>query len=581
VVDILTKRAELENMEYAMELNILVPSSVAPPAVQEPVVAPCKDQSSGVPGMKHLPAIGTSSETNGVEVLKEFSSLRPPPPVKHGQPTATGEQPPVVLIQLPGAYSYIPGSGGLDDPHISLDSTLADVTDRITENPGHSSGNHQVNLVEAQPVLEDPEDGTIRHARPVNVDEGERQQQLFKTQQQLCTFALIVVAIAVAILLASLGGALSQEPRVVSLEDAGSAAHSIAQSEVPTSATVGELDLLFAELPAHTQATIILGNTPQYFAWEWLSHHQNITLLPEWRKKQLFALATFFYAFDGENWNPLIKDRWMDDTKEECLWFSSGFGGFVGGEYREWSLEVDGFLQEEPCNGIGEFTQINLQYLKLSGLKPSFPPEIALLASLSDIHLYFNDLEGPLDDLFPAELYEMKSLEEIWLCTNHVSSYIPSEMGKLTQLKILVVSTNSISGPLPTELGLMTSLQLLDLHNNDISGAMPSEIWHISTLKKLELSNMPMLTGPIPTDLPFLAGLRSLNLSGSPGLHGSIPEGWCILQDPSCSYTDWDGETIRCSLEFDCSYMLCGCGCPCSNASFGGGAHNQSLSKGA
>jgi hypothetical protein len=120
-------------------------------------------------------------------------------------------------------------------------------------------------------------------------------------------------------------------------------------------------------------------------AWEWLAKHQNITNLPDWRKEQLFALATFYFAFDGEHWNRLIQERWMDDTKEECLWFSSGFGYFdEDGVFHEWSLEADGYPQTDSCNSQGEFVWLDLAGLQLSGFAPSVRQEIDLLTSLSN-----------------------------------------------------------------------------------------------------------------------------------------------------------------------------------------------------
>jgi hypothetical protein len=94
---------------------------------------------------------------------------------------------------------------------------------------------------------------------------------------------------------------------------------SMEPSEAPSPAPTGVLDLLFVDLPLHTQDSIFNGTTPQHQAWEWLSKHQNITNLPDWRKKQLFALAAFYFAFEGEHWNRLIRATWLDDTLDECL----------------------------------------------------------------------------------------------------------------------------------------------------------------------------------------------------------------------------------------------------------------------
>jgi hypothetical protein len=168
---------------------------------------------------------------------------------------------------------------------------------------------------------------------------------------------------------------------------------SIQPSPVPSAVPTGHLDQLYADLPYHTHKSLQNDSTPQWKAWDWLSYHQNITNLPEWRKKQLFALATFFFAFEGENWNPVIQDRWRDDTKEECQWFTSGFGLLWDGTYLEdFVLEDWGVSSLESCNNLGEFTALDLQGLQLGGFAPFIPPEITLLTSLTFIRLYLNDI---------------------------------------------------------------------------------------------------------------------------------------------------------------------------------------------
>jgi len=51
----------------------------------------------------------------------------------------------------------------------------------------------------------------------------------------------------------------------------------------------------------HSSIFNTAGKTPHWKAWNWLSSHQNLTNLVKWRKKQLFAMAAFFFAFGGEH----------------------------------------------------------------------------------------------------------------------------------------------------------------------------------------------------------------------------------------------------------------------------------------
>ncbi|CAB9530168.1 expressed unknown protein [Seminavis robusta] len=235
---------------------------------------------------------------------------------------------------------------------------------------------------------------------------------------------------------------------------------SMTPSQVPSTAPTGVLDGLLESLPEYTTASMNNGSdTPQWKAWQWLAYHQNITFLPEWRKEQLFALATFFYAFGGENWNPFIQERWMDDAKEECQWFSSGFG-FLGldGEYVE--LQDYGIEPTFPCDSHGKFTSLFLEDQDLSGLSPFIPPEIALLTSLSILQLGVNGIAGPILSFLPTQLYRMTSLTIISLWDNlELTGNIPSELGLLTDLTVLGLTATKLTGTIPEELCFVPDLQ--------------------------------------------------------------------------------------------------------------------------
>jgi hypothetical protein len=276
----------------------------------------------------------------------------------------------------------------------------------------------------------------------------------------------------------------------------------------------------------------------------------------------------------------------MDDTMEECRWFSSTLGHFVDGDFHEWPFSEYGALPTDSCNSLGEFTWLELQDLQLSGFAPSIPPEISLLRSLNGIALYFNDLEGPLNDMLPAELFAMTNMTLLDFMGNDLTGWIPSELGLLTSLTALSPNMNSLSGLLPSEfgsmmnlrtlhlwgnflsgslcseLGEMTSLVDLKLGGNSFSGPLPSELGKLTHLELLDLFNLTMVDGSIPSELALLINLTFLDLSGSHGLAGTMPTKLCDLQSSSCTFLDIWGYS-NCTLDFDCSDVLCGCDCPC------------------
>ncbi|CAB9530163.1 expressed unknown protein [Seminavis robusta] len=249
------------------------------------------------------------------------------------QQTALNRQRPV---SIPGAYSLggrPNAADNADDTDIVPVPPFAATISAPASNVEDLDDDH---LVRANPVQEDPEAPTdLMHANPMNLEERERQQKKRKKQNQTFVFILILVILAGAAIVGTVAGTQKQPDETIGAATPTPTAFlSMEPSDVPSSAPTGALDMLLDSLPDYTLASMNNGSdTPQWKAWQWLANHQNITFLPEWRKTQLFAMATFFYAFEGENWNPLIQERLMDDSVEECDWYSGGFGLFINGQF--------------------------------------------------------------------------------------------------------------------------------------------------------------------------------------------------------------------------------------------------------
>ena len=96
----------------------------------------------------------------------------------------------------------------------------------------------------------------------------------------------------------------------------------------------------------------------------------------------------------------------MDDTVDECLWFSSGYSYFFNGMYAEDRHKDYATL---PCNHLGEYTSLWVEDLYLSGqpFAPVVPPEIVLLTSLSRLVLGSNKIATSIDALLPSAIYKM------------------------------------------------------------------------------------------------------------------------------------------------------------------------------
>jgi hypothetical protein len=63
---------------------------------------------------------------------------------------------------------------------------------------------------------------------------------------------------------------------------------------------------------------------PQSRAYFWLLNHPYRDMLSEeWRLHQLFALVTFYYSFNGNDWPDGDKEGWLDYEQAECSWGSN------------------------------------------------------------------------------------------------------------------------------------------------------------------------------------------------------------------------------------------------------------------
>ncbi|CAB9512083.1 expressed unknown protein [Seminavis robusta] len=440
------------------------------------------------------------------------------------------------IQQRPGAYMGVPGEAlqrannirfslvgasttGPGEPLVQMDD---EASSTLLQTRGDLPTISERQLAVANLVLEDEdEEKSMPAADPVDMQQLQDREQKKKRQK----LVFIAVAVSLFIVAAATVGAVvrtqnQREPEavVLPLTESPTSYGSMTPSEVPSSAPTGALDLLLDSLPDYTLASINNGSdTPQWRAWNWLANHQNITFLPEWRKEQLFALATFFYAFEGDNWNPLIKGHgWMDDTVEECDWFSSGFGYFTPhGQYREWRHPVS------PCDELGQYTSLNLGDLQLSGVSIVLPRETTLMTSLSRLHLNYNDFAGPFPSFFQAEFSKMTALTSLDLSDNQLTGSLSSELGLLTSLKRLCMSNTQMSHLIPSELGLLTSLGDLELPGNRLTGRIPSELGLLTSLNTLKLE-WNQLSGPLPSEVGKLTALKWFN-SGYNELSGLIP----------------------------------------------------------
>ena len=212
-------------------------------------------------------------------------------------------------------------------------------------------------------------------------------------------------------------------------------------------------------LPVYTLAAIQSedAETPQYLAYQWTL---NDTTAPtgnsnysDWQIVQRFALATIYYATDGDAW--FNNTNWLDHDVDECQWFSKGgYGQYCSECYQD----------SKPCNDDGIFQHL---WLRQNYLQHKLPPELFLLTDLLSVSLYQNQL---LDATLSTLIGHLQSLEALSLGNTGLSGSIPSELGTLSNLFSLNLVRNRLTGLIPTELGRLFQLNnlLLDSNVSDI-----------------------------------------------------------------------------------------------------------------
>lgn len=138
-----------------------------------------------------------------------------------------------------------------------------------------------------------------------------------------------------------------------------------------------------------------------------------------------------------------------------------------------------------------------LEFMRLSGTGLSSLSGIARATRLKELHATNNDLV-----YLSNELYDMISLEALFLSYNSITGTISRNIGKLSNLREFYVFGNHLTGKLPSEVGRMTSLVEFVAATNFLSGEIPTEINELPNLEQFSVANqggLDLITGSVPS----------------------------------------------------------------------------------
>ncbi|CAB9513102.1 Leucine Rich Repeat [Seminavis robusta] len=258
-------------------------------------------------------------------------------------------------------------------------------------------------------------------------------------------------------------------------------------TQYPTS----EPDEFVLSLPEYTIAALNFDNSPQSLAYRWLEDHPELISMTDWKKAQLFGLATFLYSFPREEWFHSGYEAWDNYTVvNEC--------------------EADGALGSTHtihCDLDGRITELSAH--SIQGINVSvLPKELGMLSSLEAVSISFmGDLSIELESAIPLQQLLYVPLKTLSIHDTGVFSSIPTTLAMMRGLTSLELQTNALTNEIPSELGLLSRLETLNLFGNlHLGGAVPSELGMVTLLKSL-LLDRTAVGGFIPEEVCALSSL--------------------------------------------------------------------------
>eukprot|EP00592_Proboscia_alata_P019869 CAMPEP_0194413768 /NCGR_PEP_ID=MMETSP0176-20130528/12348_1 /TAXON_ID=216777 /ORGANISM="Proboscia alata, Strain PI-D3" /LENGTH=1525 /DNA_ID=CAMNT_0039217333 /DNA_START=40 /DNA_END=4617 /DNA_ORIENTATION=- len=321
-------------------------------------------------------------------------------------------------------------------------------------------------------------------------------------------------------------------------------------------------------------------------------------------------LQMVYVATGGDDW--MYNTLWNVDSTSACF--------FMGVKCDEENNIIGLELQNNGLTGTPPkelFLLPHLQTLNLKGNQIVFSFEgIEDAKELAELQLtetntrdftglenaqaleIFHAVNNKLTGTLPSELWQLTTLQEIWLSGNTFTGTMPALMGGLTNLEELHLAGNDLTGPIPAALGKLTKLRVLVLDDNKLdtlnsifNDLVDLEVLNVSKQREGGLigklpafHNNPlltelhfdhnMLTGTIATT--FLEGYVNaayksavvVDLSGNrltgtvPGSLNHIEDLTVYLEDNQlsgldgglCQMSQWMGDRVG---TFGCDAILC------------------------
>eukprot|EP00562_Extubocellulus_spinifer_P013816 CAMPEP_0178558590 /NCGR_PEP_ID=MMETSP0697-20121206/10490_1 /TAXON_ID=265572 /ORGANISM="Extubocellulus spinifer, Strain CCMP396" /LENGTH=2669 /DNA_ID=CAMNT_0020191701 /DNA_START=259 /DNA_END=8268 /DNA_ORIENTATION=- len=208
-------------------------------------------------------------------------------------------------------------------------------------------------------------------------------------------------------------------------------------------------------------------------------------------------LESIYYAASGAQWND--NDGWTTDA-DVCSWYGVSCDGNsnvisldLSDNNLEGSIPSDIFklsslteldLQSNDITfsfaGIENAAKLSTLYLSQTGLDSI--EGIGMARSLKVFHSTNNKLST-----IPYELYDVTSLEKLYLNYNNIGGRISGSIKKLYNLQELYLMHNQLTGQIPASIGGLNNIRVLGLTENNFDGTLPVELEGLRTMEVLAI----------------------------------------------------------------------------------------------
>ena len=406
---------------------------------------------------------------------------------------------------------------------------------------------------EADPLQGYVADEDVVEAINVEVVMTEEEEALIARQKQRRTILAVfgcMVLVAVIVIPTSIARSDSSSSNTRSPTFAPTESPSASPSAAPT---IDDLPPLIECLTSNSvtpKEVFEDRSSGQYLAINWMAsedqYWRNEGLeCPEKRFLERYALATIYFAMNGENWGFCGRSD-PSCTGSSVAGTIGQFGWLSNNDHCDWNrIQCEG----EDVTGIvlGAQPIADRDITVLEGL---LPPELGILTNmvqlmlkgsrvqeiptflnrLSKLETFNIEINGARGKFFDFDSTDFPHLKRLVLSLNELTGEIPDSHGSFAELTEYRAGSNKLTGRIPESLTELSNLGYLDLSANDFTGLIPPGIFDLAELRVLALHTNEGLSGSLPETMDRLRELVFLRMNYT-NINGPIPTSLYSLPD--------------------------------------------------